>query len=136
MNIKSRYRLIYGTAFILTIALGLFSRSNIVPMPDFVTLYVGDSLWALMVFWCVCLLSPGWKPVWQIVLSIISSYAVEFSQLYQSQWVNEIRSTKLGALILGFVFKASDLIAYIIGIGTGAVINCFINYYLKSREIQ
>ena len=134
MNVKFRFRLIYCTAIFLTVALGLFSRSSIVSMPDFVILYVGDSLWALTVFWGVCLLGPGWKPGSQVILAILFSYAVEFSQFYQSQWLNEIRSTPLGALILGFGFKVSDLIAYTIGIGIGAVLNYFFKYFINSEK--
>ena len=137
MNIVFRCRLIYVMAILLTIALGLFSRSDIVRMPAFITLYVGDSLWALMVFWGVCLLRPGWNTAQQVLLAILISYAVEFSQLYHSQWLDEIRNTKLGALILGFGFKISDLIAYAVGIGVGAVLNSLImNIFFKSEVNQ
>jgi len=102
-------------------------------MPDLVTLYVGDSFWALMVFWIVCLLKPGWNPAQQVVTAILFSYAVELSQLYQSQWLNEIRNTKPGALILGFDFKVSDLIAYAVGIGVGAVLNSLLKSVLKTK---
>lgn len=135
MNLIYRYRLLYVTAIILTMALGLFSRSHIVPMPEFVTLYVGDSLWALTVFWEVCLLRPVWNPGSQVILAISISYAIELSQLYQSPWLNEIRNTTPGGLILGFGFKVSDLIAYTIGIGVGAVLNYFLNQLLQARRI-
>ena len=48
------------------------------------------------------------------------AYAIEFSQLYQADWINQIRQMRLGGLVLGFSFLPSDLVAYTIGIATGA----------------
>jgi len=43
---------------------------------------------------------------------------VELSQLYQGDWINGVRGTLPGRLILGQGFLWSDLIAYAVGIGT------------------
>jgi len=41
---------------------------------------------------------------------------VEISQLYQVEWLNNIRSTTLGRLVLGQGFLWSDIISYTVGI--------------------
>ncbi len=51
-----------------------------------------------------------------VYLSMIFSFTIEFSQLYQAGWINDIRSTLLGALILGKGFLGIDLIRYTVGI--------------------
>ncbi|WP_309145332.1 ribosomal maturation YjgA family protein [Paenibacillus mendelii] len=42
---------------------------------------------------------------------------IECSQLYQAGWINDIRATVIGALILGKGFLAVDLVRYAAGIG-------------------
>jgi hypothetical protein len=52
-------------------------------------------------------------------LAIVSSLAVEVSQLYHSPWIDAIRRTAVGGLLLGFGFVWSDLVCYAVGIGLG-----------------
>ncbi len=49
------------------------------------------------------------------LISILTCFLIEFSQLYQAEWINEIRKTRLGGLILGFGFLWSDLVSYAVG---------------------
>lgn len=51
-----------------------------------------------------------------IIASVIFSFGIEFCQLYQAPWINEIRNNRLGSLILGHGFLFVDLIRYTIGI--------------------
>lgn len=57
---------------------------------------------------------------------------MEFSQLYQGDWINTIRDTSLGALILGKGFLGVDLIRYSIGIVIAYVIDKSISI-IKNR---
>ncbi|CKH20539.1 Protein of uncharacterised function (DUF2809) [Streptococcus pneumoniae] len=41
------------------------------------------------------------------------------SQLYHAEWIDNIRATTLGGLVLGYGFLWSDLVAYTIGVGVG-----------------
>jgi hypothetical protein len=50
------------------------------------------------------------------------SVAIELSQLYQASWIDSIRHTTLGGLILDFGFLWSDLACYALGVGLGAAI--------------
>ena len=118
-----RNRIIYGIAIVVTMLVGLFSRSGLVPMPRFVVLYVGDGIWALLVFWLACFFKPEWSLKYRVAAALVFAYAIEFSQLYQADWINQIRQTRLGGLVLGFSFLPSDLVAYTIGIAIGAILD-------------
>lgn len=108
-----RNRWHYFFFIVLTIALGLLSRTGMVP--KFIYAYLGDALYALMFFFIFAWLLPR-LPTWKIVLlSIGSCYLIEISQLYQADWINGIRRTRLGGLILGFGFLWSDLVSYLVG---------------------
>jgi len=48
-------------------------------------------------------------------------FFVEISQLYHTPWIDSIRQTTLGGLVLGFGFLWTDLIWYSVGIAIGAV---------------
>jgi hypothetical protein len=41
------------------------------------------------------------------------------SQLYHAQWIDSIRSTTVGGLLLGFGFPWCDLACYAAGVGVG-----------------
>lgn len=116
-------RIRYFLLFLATMGLGLFSRSGLFHKSSFIVLYVGDSLWALAVYWTVCMISPQWKIQYQAIASLTVSYTIELSQLYQAPWINGMRTTAIGALVLGFGFRMSDLIAYAIGISSGALLS-------------
>jgi len=118
-------RSIYLFLAFATMCLGLLSRSSI-GFPEFITLYVGDMLWALLIFWLVSFLAPNRRNTTAAIAALIFSYSIEFSQLYQANWINEIRHTALGSLVLGFGFRWSDLLAYSGGISLGFALRyCF-----------
>lgn len=49
--------------------------------------------------------------------------AVEVSQLYHAPWIDSIRGTRLGSLILGSTFNWPDIPAYAVGILVGVLID-------------
>lgn len=101
--------------------LGLLSR-KLDNLPVIVSLYAGDILWALMVFLIVDFVFNNKPILFNISIAIIFSYGIEISQLYHAPWIDSIRNTTLGGLILGFGFLWSDLICYTIGIFIGGII--------------
>ncbi len=105
---RSRFRLI-ALAF-ATIALGLASRRY--PIAGN---YPGDALWATLVFTLFVFLLPKRSLALHTSLTVTTAFCVEFSQLYQAPWINSIRHTLPGRLILGSGFDPIDLIAYVIG---------------------
>lgn len=122
MKPASRLRLIYLCAVIALIAIGLSSR-RIECIPD----ACGDALWGMMVFCCWRIVLIRRKLTTVAVTALITSYAVEFSQMLSSDWLVKLRSTFLGHMLLGQGFLWIDLIAYTIGI----IIIYLIAYFLK-----
>lgn len=113
---KKRNRLAYLLALAIVIVAGLMSRSRLaVYLPSFLSAYAGDTLWSLALFLAICTLFPGTRLVVVALLTIAISFSVEFSQVYQAQWLDTIRGTRVGALFLGVGFKWSDLPCYTVG---------------------
>lgn len=51
-----------------------------------------------------------------LLFSLVSCYAIELLQLYQAEWIIDLRKTLFGKYVLGQGFLWSDLLAYTIGI--------------------
>lgn len=123
-----RNRVGYLVLFVLVIATGLASRSRLFDhVPQFIATYAGDTLWALMVFLGIAFVFPGLRTKYVAALAIAFSFSIEISQLYQADWINGIRSTRPGALVLGAGFLWSDLVCYTVGvlIGVAGEALCF-----------
>jgi Protein of unknown function (DUF2809) len=118
-----RKRIIYFLLTLVVMCLGLTSRRYIDYLPSFIANYAGDTLWATMVYLGIAFLFNKLSIRKVTIISLIFSYTIEISQLYQASWINEIRSTLLGSLILGHGFLFSDLICYTVGIFIGIVID-------------
>jgi Protein of unknown function (DUF2809) len=118
-----RKRIIYFLLTLVVMCLGLASRRYIDYLPSFIANYSGDTLWATMVYLGIAFLFNKLSIRKVTIISLIFSYTIEISQLYQASWINEIRSTLLGSLILGQGFLFSDLICYTVGIFIGIVID-------------
>lgn len=119
---NERNRLLQAFMIIIIIILGLCSRKMASSISDFLNAYLGDALWALMVFIGVGFVFRKTKTKTIALIGISFCYLIELSQLYQANWINEIRRTTLGGLVLGYGFLWSDLVAYFIGISVGAAI--------------
>ncbi|ETT83386.1 DUF2809 domain-containing protein [Bacillus mycoides] len=118
MNTK-RNRLLYAVFTIVVIILGLSSRKFAFALPDLLNDYLGDALWALMIFAGFGFLFPKIETKKLAFISLIFCYGIEISQLYHAEWIDSIRATTLGGLVLGYGFLWSDLVAYTIGVGVG-----------------
>lgn len=112
MNLRFKYLFVT----IVIIILGLLSRKFMFIFPKAIAPYVGDAFWASMVYFGVRFLFPKLSLGKSFIIAIIFSYLIEISQIYQADWINNIRNTTLGGLILGHGFLYEDLIAYAIGI--------------------
>ena len=113
----------YLAVTFIIILLGLASRKYGDILPEFIVEYSGDTLWAAMVYCGLRFLLPSVSILKIATISLLFSYCVEISQLYQADWANAIRSTKLGALIFGHGFLWSDMICYTVGVILSAVID-------------
>ena len=118
---KQRRRFVYLIIIFLVIALGLSSRHFANSLPLWNKLYVGDTLWALMVFFIIGFLFKSKPILWVVCAALSFSFLIEFSQLYQANWINSIRATRLGGLVLGYGFLWNDLLCYMAGIAFGVL---------------
>ena len=116
---RSRGRL--ALAVLVVIAAGLASR-RFPLFPAALGKYPGDALWALMIFLGLAFLRPQLAPRRLAGIALAICYAVEFAQLIQVPWLNSIRATRLGHLVLGSGFDRWDLGAYAIGVLAGVAL--------------
>ncbi|MFB3167256.1 DUF2809 domain-containing protein [Neobacillus sp. 179-C4.2 HS] len=115
-SLNNPLRRTYFIAVIIPILLGLASRKYSHLLFSFLAENAGDVLWAMMVYFGFRFLFLKKSMVAAVFFSFVFSFGIEFSQLYQEDWINQIRGTILGALILGKGFLTVDLIRYTIGI--------------------
>lgn len=116
-NLKKR--LFYLLIIVFVISLGLLSRKLSPSFPKIINMFLGDGLWALMVFFIIRMIFIKWTTKKVALSGLLFCYCIELSQLYHAPWIDSIRRTTLGGLILGYEFLWSDLMAYLIGIGVG-----------------
>lgn len=115
---NGRSRLVYGLLTVVVLVGGLWSRR----IPDglpFIRDSVGDGLWALLVYSGLAVLFNRWSSGALALTALLFSCSIEVSQLYHAPWIDSLRATRLGGLVLGYSFVWSDLICYSVGIRVG-----------------
>jgi hypothetical protein len=120
---RRRNPLVWINLIALVCLLGISSRRYAHVLPGFIAAYSGDTLWALAAFLGTGLVLPRASTRTIALLAMIFSVAIELSQLYHAPWIDSIRQTTLGGLILGFGFLWSDLSCYAVGVGLGVMID-------------
>ncbi len=116
-----RKRPLYFIFLIIVIVIGYSTRRFPHLFPEFIAEYGGDTLWSLMFFIIFGLLFPKKKTFIIGLITLLFSFSIEISQLYQADWINTVRDTFPGAMLLGHGFLWSDLICYTIGILIGII---------------
>ena len=132
----TRPRLLYLALLLLTIALGLATRQGPWLFPGFVATYAGDALWAAAVYWLLAILRPRARTRVLAAVAGGLSLAVEVSQLYHAPWIDAVRATRPGALVLGHGFLWSDLACYATGIGLAALLDTLLRRGLSRRRCR
>ena len=108
--IMKNKRFQYFINVLIVIASGIISRKiSIVP------LIIGDILYAVMIFFIIKMLFLNLQSIQVAIFSLTFCYLIECLQLYQSDWIIEIRKTFFGRYLLGQGFLWSDLLAYFSG---------------------
>lgn len=69
------------------------------------------------------------------LIGISFCYLIELSQFYHANWIDNIRKTTFGGLILGYGFLWSDLLAYTIGIGIGVTVEFLFGVILRRKGL-
>ncbi len=115
------------------IAIGLPSR--LIPaahLPRWHVLYCGDYLWAMLIFFGLALCWKGAGTFKVVVTTLLLTYFIEFTQLFHPPWLEQLRSIKICALVIGYDYSWSDLVAYTLGISTG----CLIEWAMLRRKLS
>ncbi len=104
---------------IITGGLGLRAFGLGLGWPVTIVKYGGSILWGAMVFFLVAILAPR-RSRWNVALiSAVIAVCVELFRLVHTPWLDDFRLTLAGALLLGRIFSAWDILAYGTGIGFG-----------------
>lgn len=106
----------------VTAALGIGPRRCAGRLPDLVAAYAGDALRALATSFGLGVLLPR-APAKQVAaLAMTVSVAVEVSRLYHDAWIDSVRRTNPGGVVLGYDFVWSDPACYAVGVGLGILV--------------
>jgi hypothetical protein len=133
MKIK-QYQHIILISLIALIPIGLASKFYKGPFDVWLNNSVGgifyEMFWVLLVVLINPILSPGWVAFWVFIVTS----SLEFAQLWKPEFLEVIRATLLGRLLLGTTFSWWDFPYYIIGCGLAWFGLKYLKYSLKSTD--
>jgi len=115
-------RVTYFILTIITIIVGLLSRHF-----SFIPLFIGDILWATMVYFICRFLFIEKKTKFVVLVSLMFCFGIEFSQLYKAPWIDNLRHTLFGRLVLGETFLWGDLLSYTVGVIIGVLLEAMLS---------
>ena len=95
-------------------AAGLFVRSRNTVSPNFFTAYFPDAAWTMAVYCGFGLLFCRDARL-HFFASLAVSFLIELSQLWRPPFLETLRATTIGGLVLGYGFLWSDLVCYTVG---------------------
>jgi len=104
-------RIQYFILILIVIALGITSRKM-----DGVPTFFGDTLYAVMIYFGMRMFFINLNLKKTAILVLLFCFCIEFLQLYDAEWMLEIRRSTLGHYALGQGFLWSDLGYYTLGI--------------------
>lgn len=108
-------RLLYLILFSFFIWLALATRHHSQWFHPLVAKYGGDTIWAGDFLLLLRAISPKttlWKlALWNYIFGVLD----EVSQLWHTPWLDAIRHTTFGKLMLGLGFMWSDIVCYAVG---------------------
>ena len=131
-----RHTKIYLLTMVMITALGLPAQTIQDRLPSWYVQYFGDYLWAMLLFFGFALILQNMSTFKVAIVSLLFTYSIEVSELFHPAWLDYLRSIKLFALILGFTFLWSDIVAYTLGISTGALIEWFLLRKIPFRRTE
>jgi len=126
-------RVLYFIITSLVMIMGLLSRKFMFIFPKNIAPFIGDMFWAMMVYFGFRFLLPKLSLLKSFNIALIFSFGIEISQLYQDNWINSIRKTTIGGLVLGHGFLWMDLISYTIGIIIAVIIDKALSYAKSNK---
>ena len=131
---EPRSRWLYAAAVAATIAAGLGSRAVAASLPWWLAKNAGDALYATMVFFGVGFVAPRLATRTAAAIALAFCVAIECSQAVHTPWLDAVRETLPGRLVLGQGFHAFDLVCYAIGVALGVVVELVLRSGRRAGE--
>ncbi|MCM0666342.1 DUF2809 domain-containing protein [Flavobacterium tyrosinilyticum] len=130
ISILNKTRITYFLVFLSIIFLGILSRKI-----SFIPLWIGDFLYAVMIYFLVRIFLPFKNAFAIAFLSLLICYGIEFLQLYQADWIVALRKTLFGRYVLGQGFLWEDILAYTFGILAVFVFETITLNYFNQKSV-
>jgi hypothetical protein len=115
-------RIRYAALAVGTIMLGLAVHRVHLGLPAVARDMLGDALWAVMIFCWLGVLIPRARWATRSALALAICFAVEASQLYRAPWLDAVRGTLPGHLVLGSGFDPRDFLSYSLGVAAAVLL--------------
>ena len=124
-----KYRIALLISLILIVPLGYLVRFH-GPAPEWLNDLFGSIAYEIFWILLIGLLFPKASPLWTAVGVCLATCVLEFLQLWKPPFLQAMRATLLGRLILGNNFAGSDFLSYFIGgfLGWVWMQSCFARY--------
>jgi hypothetical protein len=109
-------RFFYTSLAVVTLIIALIVRNMWAYLPNFINIWIGDYLWAVMLFWACSALFLHLDRKKVTIALVVFCWFVEASQAFHTPWLDAFRDTTFGGLLLGHGFLWSDIFAYTAGV--------------------
>lgn len=120
-GVVRRRRALYAGLTLAAVGAGLLVHLHGTALSPTARDITGDALWAMMIYWLTGIVAPGSPIAVRAAAAIGVCTAVELSQMIDAPWLERIRGTRIGHLMLGSDFDARDLLAYAAGVAVAAI---------------
>jgi hypothetical protein len=119
--IRARRRI--AAAIVLTITLGVASRTVGQNLPAVVSKDAGDVLWGTMFYLIVICVRPRISPGAAVLVAFILAAGTEFLKLYHAPWIDAVRDQRLAGFLMGRVFGWGNFVGYFVGVLAGVMVD-------------
>ncbi|MBP0018546.1 MAG: DUF2809 domain-containing protein [Cyanobacteria bacterium SBLK] len=115
-KLRSNPRLLAFLSVVAIVPIGISTKFYNGIGVQWVNDYLGDVLYEMAWCWFFFIFFPTKKAIWKIPLSVfIVTCCLEFLQLWHPAWLQAIRATFAGRMLLGTTFVPADFFYYAIG---------------------
>jgi Protein of unknown function (DUF2809) len=115
-----KYRIALLIGMIILVPVGYIVRFSSIPGLELVVDIFGSVAYEIFWIFLVAFLYPKASPLWTGIGVCLGTCVIEFLQLVQTPFLQSLRATVPGRLILGNTFMWSDFISYFFGSSLGS----------------
>jgi Protein of unknown function (DUF2809) len=125
-----RHRLLFLVNILAIVPLGYVIRFSQI-LPQYISDAGGSTAYVLFWIFLVLLVHPRANVRLTVIFICLATCTIEFLQLYQPPWLQAIRATLPGRLVLGTTFSWLDFPPYFIGSSLGLLWVNYLNRVVK-----